>query len=65
MPKFLKKAAKWAKARAFERSTYVGVATILGAVGLGHVGATVEQIGTAVALIGGGGLMALATKPEA
>jgi len=54
----LKKAGKWIGKRAKERTTYTGVAVILSMLGAQKLGVQIDQIGQAVGLIVGGGLIA-------
>lgn len=58
----LKKVSKWLGKRAKERSTYAGVAIIASSLGAHELGLQIDQIGQAVGLIVGGGLMASQTK---
>lgn len=51
------KVLKWVSARAKERSTYTGVAVIASVLGAQKLGMQIDQIGQAVALIAGGGLI--------
>jgi len=53
-----KKAGKWFGKRAKERSTYAGVAVIASMLGAHQLGVQIDQIGQAVGLIVGGGLIA-------
>ena len=53
-----KKAGKWFGKRAKERSTYAGVAVIASMLGAHQLGMQIDQIGEAVGLIIGGGLIA-------
>jgi len=57
-----KKILKWLVSRLKERSTYVGIATIATVAGAPALGVQIDQIGQAVTLIAGGGLMAATTK---
>ena len=57
-----KKIASWIGKRAKERSTYAGVAVIASMLGADKVGMQIDQVGQAVGLIVGGGLMASQTK---
>ncbi|WP_226018399.1 hypothetical protein [Novosphingobium sp. FKTRR1] len=59
----IKKFLAWLKARALERSTYLGIAAIAGAVGAQKLGVQIGQIGEAVTLIAGTGLAAATTSP--
>lgn len=59
----IKKIFAWVKARLLERSTYVGLGAIAGAVGAQKLGVQIGQIGEAVALIAGTGLVAATTSP--
>lgn len=52
------KALKWLVQRAKEPSTYIGIATVAVIVGKPELANTIGQIGQAVGLIVGGGLMA-------
>ena len=54
----MKKITKWLGKRAKERTTYTGVAAILSMLGAQKLGVQVDQIGQAVGLIVGGGLIA-------
>ena len=58
----LKKIGKWAAKRAKERSTYTGIAVVASVLGAHKLGVQIDQIGQAVGLIVGGGLMASQTK---
>lgn len=58
----LKKIGKWLAARLKERSTYAGVAVIASMLGADKFGAQIDQVGQAVALIVGGGLIATQSK---
>lgn len=53
----MQKVLKWVSARAKERSTYTGVAVIASVLGAQKLGMQIDQIGQAVALIAGGGLI--------
>jgi len=53
----LKKVGKWFGRRAKERSTYAGVAIIVSALGARELGVQIDQVGQAVSLIVGGGLI--------
>lgn len=53
----LKKVGKWFGRRAKERSTYAGVAIIVSALGARELGVQIDQVGQAVGLIVGGGLI--------
>lgn len=54
----LKKILNWLGKRAKERSTYAGVAVVASMLGADKLGMQIDQIGQAVGLIIGGGLMA-------
>jgi len=58
----LKKAGKWLGKRAKERSTYTGVAVIASILGAEKLGVQIDQIGQAVGLIVGGGLIGTQTR---
>ncbi len=58
----LKNVGKWIGKRAKERSTYAGVAIIASALGAHKLGVQIDQIGQAVGLIVGGGLVASQTN---
>ncbi|NBR33025.1 MAG: hypothetical protein EBS87_11805 [Sphingomonadaceae bacterium] len=58
----LKKIAKWAGKRAKERSTYAGVAIVATVLGADKLGMQIDQIGQAVGLIVGGGLIGSQTR---
>lgn len=51
------KVLKWIGRRAKERTTYAGVAVIASALGAQKLGVQIDQIGQAVGLIVGGGLI--------
>lgn len=51
------KVLKWIGRRAKERSTYAGVAIVASALGAQKLGVQIDQIGQAVGLIVGGGLI--------
>ena len=53
-----RKAKNWLGKRAKERSTYAGVAVIASMLGAHELGMQIDQIGQAVGLIVGGGLIA-------
>lgn len=53
---------KWLGRRAKERSTYTGVAVIASVLGAQKVGVQIDQIGQAVGLILGGGLIGTQTR---
>lgn len=57
-----KKIIKWAGARLRERTTYSGLAIIAAIVGADKLGVQIDQVGQAVALITGGGLIAATSK---
>jgi energy-converting hydrogenase Eha subunit B len=59
----IKKLIAWLKSRLTERSTYAGIATIAGVAGAHELGAQISQVGDAVALIAGTGLIAATTSP--
>lgn len=52
-----KKIASWIGKRSKERSTYAGVAIVASVLGADKLGMQIDQIGQAVALIVGGGLI--------
>ena len=52
-----KKIGKWFGKRAKERSTYAGVAVIASMLGAHQLGMQIDQVGQAVGLIIGGGLI--------
>lgn len=54
--------SRWLLRRLQERSTYAGIATIAGVVGAQAIGAQISQVGDAVALITGTGLIAATTS---
>jgi hypothetical protein len=58
----LKKVTGWLGKRAKEKSTYTGVAIIATVLGADKLGVTIDQVGTAVTMIVGGGLIAAPTK---
>lgn len=58
----IKKLLAWAARRLRERSTYVGLATIAGVAGAHELGAQISQVGDAVTLIVGTGLVAATTS---
>lgn len=58
----IKKLLAWIGRRLRERSTYVGIATIAGVAGAHELGAQISQVGDAVALITGTGLIAATTS---
>jgi hypothetical protein len=60
-----KKILKWLGARLKERSTYADVATIAAVAGAPALGVQIDQVGQAVALIVGSGLVAATTRPSA
>jgi len=60
-----KKIFKWLGARLRERSTYAGLGMIAAVAGEQALGIQIGQIGTAVSLIVGGGLVAATTQPSA
>jgi len=51
------KILKWLGKRAKERTTYTGVAVVASVLGAQKLGVQIDQIGQAVALILGGGLI--------
>lgn len=53
----MSKVLKWIGRRAKERTTYAGVAVIASALGAQKLGMQIDQIGQAVGLIVGGGLI--------
>lgn len=54
----MKKITKWLGKRAKERTTYTGVAIVASMLGAHKLGVQIDQIGQAVGLILGGGLIA-------
>jgi hypothetical protein len=54
----MKKALRWIKNRAKEPSSYVGLGTIVAIAGAPKLGIQITQVGEAIALIVGGGLIA-------
>jgi len=60
-----KKFLKWIGARLRERSTYAGLGMIAAVAGEQALGIQIGQIGTAVSLIVGGGLVSATTQPSA
>lgn len=52
-----KKVANWVVKRAKERSTYAGLAVIASMLGASRLGMQIDQVGQAVGLIVGGGLI--------
>jgi len=58
----MNKVVKWLGKRAKERSTYAGVAVIVSALGAQKLGVQIDQIGQAVGLIVGGGLIGTQTR---
>jgi hypothetical protein len=54
----MKKVFKWIKARGTEPSTYVGVGAIVALAGAPKLGFQITQMGEAVGMILGGGLIA-------
>ena len=52
-----KKVVKWVAKRVKERSTYAGLAVIASLLGAHKLGLQIDQIGQAVGLIVGGGLI--------
>lgn len=57
-----KNIGKWIGKRAKERSTYTGLAIVASILGANKLGMQIDQVGQAVGLILGGGLMASQTK---
>jgi len=60
-----KKALKWIGQRAHEKSTYTGLALIAGVAGAPALGMQIDQVGQAVTLVLGSGLMAATTNNPA
>lgn len=58
----MKKVLRWLKSRLLEKSTYTGIAVVASVLGAREAGVAIDQIGTAVALIAGGGLVAATTR---
>lgn len=58
----MSKVLKWLGSRAQERSTYTGLAVLAAVAGAPKLGVQIDQVGQAVALIAGGGLIAATTK---
>lgn len=58
----MSKVLKWLGGRAKERSTYAGVAIIASALGAQKLGVQIDQVGQAVGLIVGGGLIGTQTR---
>lgn len=58
----MKKITAWLGKRAKERSTYTGVAIVASILGAEKLGVQIDQIGQAVGLIVGGGLIASQTR---
>lgn len=52
-----KKVVKWVAKRVKERSTYAGLAVIASMLGAHKLGLQIDQIGQAIGLIVGGGLI--------
>ena len=52
-----KKVTNWIVKRAKERSTYAGLAVIASILGANRLGMQIDQVGQAVGLIVGGGLI--------
>lgn len=52
-----KKVVKWVAKRVKERSTYAGLAVIASMLGAHKLGIQIDQIGQAIGLIVGGGLI--------
>jgi hypothetical protein len=61
----LKKFFKWLGARLRENSTYVGLGMIAAVAGEHTLGIQIGQVGQAVSLIVGSGLVAATTRPSA
>jgi hypothetical protein len=61
----LKKFLKWLGARLRENSTYVGLGMIAAVAGEHTLGIQIGQVGQAVSLIVGSGLVAATTRPSA
>lgn len=57
-----KKLLAWGGRRLRERSTYAGIAAIAGIAGAHQLGAQISQVGDAIALITGTGLIAATTS---
>ena len=57
-----KKALKWIGHRVREKSTYTGLALIAGVAGAQKLGMQIDQVGQAVTLVLGSGLVAATTK---
>jgi len=53
----MSKVLKWVGKRAKERTTYAGIAVIASAFGAQKLGVQIDQIGQAVGMIVGGGLI--------
>lgn len=53
---------KWLGRRVKERSTYTGIAVVASVFGAQKLGVQIDQIGQAVGLIVGGGLMSYPTR---
>ena len=62
MSTFLNRILAWAGRRLRERSTYAGLATIASVAGAHELGAQISQVGDAVTLIVGTGLVAATTS---
>jgi hypothetical protein len=60
-----KKILKWLGARLRENSTYAGLGIIAAVAGEHALGVQIGQVGQAVSLIVGGGLVAATTRPSA
>jgi hypothetical protein len=58
----MKKILKWIGARLTERSTYTGLAIVASAAGAPALGLQIGQVGHAIALIAGSGLIAATTR---
>lgn len=59
----MKKVLGWVFARAKEPTTYMGLAVIAGAVGAPEVGVVVGKVGTGLAMVLGGGMIAHPSSP--
>lgn len=60
---FLKKAARWAAKRAGEKSTWIGIGTVLAGVSPG-VGALIGANAATIAVVAGSVLVGATTKPS-
>lgn len=56
------KIIKWVGKRAKERSTYAGLAVIASMLGAHQLGMQIDQVGQAIGLIVGGGLVGMQTS---